>query len=56
MGFKKYQFGGLQNPPKKFLSANASKIEVAELWVEHDEDAEAETDQGQGCHQNFPHL
>ena len=46
----------LQYSPKKFLSANASEVEVAELRVEHDEDAEAQTDQGQGRHQNFPHL
>ena len=45
-----------QNLLESFLPADAEKVGVAELWVEHDGDAEDKAEGGQGRNQQFPHL
>ena len=45
-----------QNLPESFLPADTEKVGVAELWVEHDGDAEDKAEGGQGRNQQFPHL
>ena len=44
------------NIPKQFFSSQASQVEVADIRVDHDQDAEHYTDQGHGDNQNPPHL
>ena len=45
-----------QNLLESFLPADAEKVGVAELWVEHDGEAEDKAEGGQGGNQQSPHL
>ena len=56
MCFQEIQNYRRQNLPESFLPADTEKVGVAELWVEHDGDAEDKGDGGQGRNQQFPHL